>query len=86
MTDPQAKALITWCATPDPQHVILRVINQPALVVSGSHDTMLPAANAYAMFKGLSNAQLILYPDSGHGALFQHHERFVSHARNFLDA
>jgi pimeloyl-ACP methyl ester carboxylesterase len=86
VTNPQAKALITWCATPDPEHAILRAINQPALVVSGSHDTMLPPGNAYAMFKAMSNAQLILYPDSGHGALFQHHEVFVSHVRTFLDA
>jgi pimeloyl-ACP methyl ester carboxylesterase len=86
VTDPQANALITWCATPDPGHAILRGIRQPALVVSGSHDTMLPASNAYSMFKELSNAQLILYPDSGHGALFQHHEMFVSHVRTFLDA
>ena len=86
VTDPQAKALITWCATPDPEHAILRAIRQPALVVSGSHDTMLPANNAYAMFKELSNAQLILYPDSGHGAPFQYHEIFVSHVRTFLEA
>jgi len=86
VTDPQAKALITWCATPDPEHTMLRAIKQPTLVVSGSDDTMLPAGNAYAMFKGLSNAYLMLYPDSGHGALFQHHEAFVSHARTFLDA
>jgi pimeloyl-ACP methyl ester carboxylesterase len=86
VTDPQAKALITWCATPDPDHAILRAIRQPTLVVSGSHDTMLPANNAYAMFKELSNAQLVLYPDSGHGALFQHHEMFISHVRTFLDA
>ncbi|MEJ0093925.1 MAG: alpha/beta hydrolase [Methylocella sp.] len=86
VTDPQAKALITWCATPDPEHAILRAITQPVLVASGSNDTMLPADNAYAMFKALSNAQLILYPDSGHGALFQHHEAFVSHVRTFLDA
>ena len=46
---------------------------------------MLPASNAYSMFKELSNAPLILYPDSGHGALFQHHEIFVSHVRTFLD-
>ena len=86
VTDQQAKALITWCATPDPEHTILHAIHQPTLVVSGSNDTMLPASNAYAMFKELSDAQLVLYPDSGHGALFQHHAIFVSHVRTFLDA
>jgi pimeloyl-ACP methyl ester carboxylesterase len=86
VTDPQAKALITWCATPDPEHAMLRAIKQPTLVVCGSNDTMLPAENAYAMFKAMRNAHLMLYPDSGHGALFQHHEVFVSHVRTFLDA
>jgi pimeloyl-ACP methyl ester carboxylesterase len=86
VTNPQAKALITWCATPDPEHAVLRAITQPALVVSGSHDTMLPAQNAYAMFMALPNAQLVLYPDSGHGALFQYPDLFVSHVRIFLDA
>jgi pimeloyl-ACP methyl ester carboxylesterase len=86
VTDPQAKALITWCATPDPEHAMLRAIKQPALVACGSNDTMLPADNAYTMFKAMSNAHLMLYPDSSHGALFQHHEAFVSHVRTFLDA
>ena len=86
VTDPQAKAVITWCATPDPEHATLRAITQPALVVGGSHDTMLPTDNAYVMFNALSNAQLVLYPDSGHGSLFQHHASFVSHVRTFLDA
>jgi pimeloyl-ACP methyl ester carboxylesterase len=71
---------------PDPGHATLRAISQPALVVSGKQDTMLPADNACAMFKALSNAQLILYPDSGHGALFQYHASFASHVRTFLDA
>ncbi|MBO4225747.1 alpha/beta fold hydrolase [Bradyrhizobium neotropicale] len=85
VTDPQAKALITWCATPDPDRALSRAISQPTLVVSGSHDTMLPADNAYTMFKAMSNAQLMLYPDSGHGALFQYHHLFVSHVQTFLE-
>src|SRR4029079_10529167 len=29
VTDPQAKALITWCAPPDPRHRHLRRMRQP---------------------------------------------------------
>jgi len=65
---------------------MLRAIRQPTLVASGSDDTMLPANNAYAMFKALSKAHLVLYPDSGRGALLHHHETFVSHVRAFLEA
>jgi pimeloyl-ACP methyl ester carboxylesterase len=80
----QARALIGWCAAEDPSNKVLAAIKQPVLIVSGSNDTMLPASNAITMFQHLSDAQLILYPDSGHGALFQHHERFVKHASIFL--
>jgi len=85
VSDPQAKALIDWCASKDPENAILNAIDQPVLVVSGSDDTMLPDGNAYFMFKHLKNAQLILYPDSGHGALFQYSTLFVDHVLLFLN-
>jgi pimeloyl-ACP methyl ester carboxylesterase len=84
ITDPQANAIITWCAIKDPKHSILRAISQPVLVVNGSNDIMLPTENSYVMFKHLRNAKLILYPDSGHGALFQYAEDFVYHTTRFL--
>jgi pimeloyl-ACP methyl ester carboxylesterase len=83
ITDPQAKALISWCAAKDSRNRILEAINQPVLIVSGSNDTMLPDKNAYFMFKHLKNAQLILYPDSGHGVLFQYPDSFVVQATLF---
>lgn len=86
ITDPQAKALINWCAAKDSANRILDAIIQPVLIVSGSSDTMLPNKNAYFMFKHLKNAQLILYPDSGHGVLFQYPDSFVVQATLFLNA
>ena len=85
VSNPQAEAIITWCAVEDPGHASLKAITQPTLIVHGSDDTMFPSGNAYAMFKAMSTAQLILYPDAGHGAIFQHHRAFVGNALTFLD-
>lgn len=82
----QATAIIGWCAADAKDHALLRSIEQPTLIVHGSDDTMFPVVNAYEMFKHMRNATLILYPDAGHGALFQYSETFSSHAEVFLAA
>jgi len=44
-----------------------------------------PTINSCILQQFLPNAELILYPDAGHGAHFQYPTRFVRHARIFLD-
>ena len=62
----------------------LKSIRQPALVVNGVHDEMIPVSNSYALGEHLPNAVLLTYPDSGHGSLFQLHESFTRQAAAFL--
>jgi pimeloyl-ACP methyl ester carboxylesterase len=62
----------------------LSVVRQPALVVNGDDDRMVPTSNTYDLAKRLPNSELIIYPDAGHGGIFQYHEEFVPKALAFL--
>jgi len=62
----------------------LRSISHPTLVVNGVHDEMIPVLNSYSLAENLPNAVLLVYPDSGHGSLFQFHESFTRHVTAFL--
>jgi pimeloyl-ACP methyl ester carboxylesterase len=55
------------------------------LVVNGVRDMMIPVWNSYALTEHIPNAMLLVYPDAGHGSLFQYHDSFVQQARLFLD-
>src|SRR5262249_33755513 len=59
-------------------------ITQPPRVVHGIHDEMIPVRNSYRLNESLPNAVLLVYPDSGHGSLFQFHESFARQAAAFL--
>ncbi|KAK3369422.1 Alpha/Beta hydrolase protein [Lasiosphaeria ovina] len=58
----------------------------PVLVVNGHDDYMIPTANSFVLQQRLPSAQLVVYPDSGHGALFQYASLFAKHAVLFLEA
>ena len=62
----------------------LSYIHQPVLVVNGDSDRMVPTRNSLDLAHRLPNSTLVIYPDAGHGGVFQFHTRFVSQALEFL--
>jgi len=62
----------------------LTAIKQPVLVVNGDNDIMVPTINSVELAGKLPNAELSIFPDAGHGAIFQYHNVFVEQALRFL--
>ena len=62
----------------------LSVIGQPVLVANGESDRMVPSNNSADLARRLPNSDLVIYPDAGHGGIFQFHEQFVGQALSFL--
>jgi pimeloyl-ACP methyl ester carboxylesterase len=83
-----AKAQITafreWEQLRNEHSASLARLRQPTLVVNGAHDEMIPVRNSYRLSEALPNAVLLVYPDAGHGSLFQFHEHFTRQATAFL--
>jgi pimeloyl-ACP methyl ester carboxylesterase len=78
----QLSALAKWEQDTSPAG--LATVAQPVLVVNGDEDTMLPTINSFELAQSLPNAQLSIYPDAGHGGIFQHHTLFVPQTLGFL--
>ncbi|WP_228704579.1 alpha/beta fold hydrolase [Acinetobacter piscicola] len=77
----QLKALKKWG---NKKPADLSVIQQPVLVANGDYDRMVPTVNTYDLAKRLPNSSLIIYPDAGHGGIFQFNQDFVKQSLTFL--
>jgi pimeloyl-ACP methyl ester carboxylesterase len=74
-----------WGIEVEDAFAYLREITNPVLVINGSEDIVIPTINSFHLQQNLPNAQLILHPDSNHGAHFQYPDIFLSHVHLFLD-
>jgi pimeloyl-ACP methyl ester carboxylesterase len=81
----QRTAIGKWGVKRDGAWDYLKEIEQPTLVVNGGNDVIIYTVNSFILQQHLPNAQLIIYPDSAHGSLFQYPELFVRHVSVFLD-
>lgn len=83
--DAQGQALAEWGIPDHSQLARLGAITVPTLVANGDNDIMIPTENSYLLAGHLPHAELILYPDSGHGFLFEHPKEFAADMHRFLD-
>jgi|SRR5882672_4496616 len=80
----QLQAIQAWGKGQGDRRVYLQRIKQPVLVMNGKDDIMVPTINSFILQQELPNAQLILYPDSGHAAVFQYPDVVGDETNHFL--
>jgi pimeloyl-ACP methyl ester carboxylesterase len=62
----------------------LSTITQPTLIANGDNDRMVPSVLSEDLHRRIKGSELIIYPDSGHGGIFQFHDKFAPVAAEFL--
>jgi pimeloyl-ACP methyl ester carboxylesterase len=78
----QLKAIKRWGrSTP----ADLSMITQPTLIANGDNDRMVPSTLSEDMHRRIAGSKLTIYPNSGHGGIFQYHEAFATTAIEFID-
>jgi pimeloyl-ACP methyl ester carboxylesterase len=64
----------------------LSTFTLPTLIANGDHDRMVPSVLSEDLHRRIKGSQLVIYPDSGHGGVFQYHQTFAPVAAEFLAA
>lgn len=62
----------------------LSIITQPTLIANGDNDRMVPSILSADLHQRIKDSELIIYPNAGHGAIFQYWEKFAPVAAKFL--
>ena len=82
----QTKAVVNWMIHDgETSFERLGEIKIPVLIANGDNDVLVPTANSFILKDRLPNAQLHIYPDVGHGFLFEYASVFAQQIKIFLD-
>jgi len=63
----------------------LSAFTMPTLIANGDNDRMVPSVLSIDLHRRIAGSELIIYPDSGHGGIFQYHTDFAPRAVEFLN-
>jgi pimeloyl-ACP methyl ester carboxylesterase len=80
----QQTAINQWFAGDDVSGRHPEEIRAPTLVADGTEDVLNPVSNDRMLAGLIHRARLVLYPDAGHGFLFQDAPSFVDRLEWFL--
>jgi len=72
-------------ASPQNPYERINELNMPVFVANGDNDLLIPSKNSLALVEILPHAHLHIYPNAGHGFLYQYAELFAKHVDLFLD-
>jgi len=70
---------------PENPYERIKELKMPVFVANGDNDLLIPTINSIELAGILPYAHLHIYPNSGHGFLYQYAELFASHVNLFLD-
>jgi pimeloyl-ACP methyl ester carboxylesterase len=72
-------------SNPENPYERIHELKMPVFVANGDNDLLIPSVNSFELAQLLPNAHLHIYPNSGHGFLYQYAELFAKHIDLFLD-
>lgn len=81
----QLAAIFSWGKPHENSFEYLKQIKQPTLVVHGDQDIICPTVNSVILKEHLTNASLIIYPDTNHAPHYQYPALFLQQATQFLN-
>ena len=77
----QLKAIKKWSKE---ESANLSSFDFDILLVNGDNDRMVPTINTHNMNQKIKKSKMIIYTNSGHGAIFQFPKRFASDVDSFI--
>lgn len=62
----------------------LSAFTMPTLIANGDNDRMVPSTLSEDLHRRIAGSELVMYPNSGHGGVFQYFDDFAPRAVDFL--